>query len=267
MSETTPIPNVEYWSAIVQVLPVILLAVVVEARAISVRWTRREPQWYKIVQSVLWAALLIATAVGELLAIRVLLGDVQEPWWTAMSSTTAIYGILLLAVAPALQTLARGFAEPIAAIVTLHPKESLRLWRMRREAQAALDELLQLEAEIRADLRRQRSHLAEIEADRETFVAAAADVDHAALTDEQAAAVETFRRNLIAIDRGIADERNMIARGESRAVATYERYLARKARLDQIREAIHAAMRANRATQREIIAQLLLHSQEPPSPS
>jgi hypothetical protein len=46
-------PNSDYWATLAQVLPVLALAVFVEAWVISQRWNVETPKWLRVTQSLI----------------------------------------------------------------------------------------------------------------------------------------------------------------------------------------------------------------------
>jgi hypothetical protein len=112
------VPNSNYWATVAQVLPVLALAVVVEARAIHQRWTPDTPKWLRFTQALIWAATLLILAFGESAALRALRGVPVWPWWTLLLEYAISAAISLLVLAPALELLTKGYAEAIARMMT-----------------------------------------------------------------------------------------------------------------------------------------------------
>jgi hypothetical protein len=78
------VPNANYWATVAQVLPVLALALVVEARAIHQRWTPATPKWLRFTQALIWAVTLVVLALGESAALRALRGVPVWPWWALL---------------------------------------------------------------------------------------------------------------------------------------------------------------------------------------
>jgi hypothetical protein len=112
------VPNSEYWATIAQVLPVLGLAIVLEARTISQRWTPETPKWLRFTQSLIWVVPLVLLAIGESAALRALRGVQVWPWWTLLMEITISAAISVLFLAPALELLTKGYAEAAARIMT-----------------------------------------------------------------------------------------------------------------------------------------------------
>jgi hypothetical protein len=118
----------EFWPTAAQVMPVLALAIIVEARATINRWSDRIPVWLRFIQGALWVSPLILFVYLEPVAFRVIAGQ-ENP---ASSVNTAIFAITLslsvLIAAPALELLIRSNAKIVATFYTV-----VRTFRLRLE--------------------------------------------------------------------------------------------------------------------------------------
>lgn len=118
-----------------QVLPLVALGVVVETRAISASWTPATPRGLRVVQSTMWAAILIATAFGESQALAGARGDSPAHWWVDACEGAVSWGLAVLVVSPALELLVKGNAETFATALTWHPFRQIHIWWLKRSSQ------------------------------------------------------------------------------------------------------------------------------------
>lgn len=125
-------PNSDYWATLAQVLPVLALAVVVEARAISQRWIVETPKWLRFTQSLIWAVTLVVLALGESAALKALRGVTVWPWWTLLMENAIPAAVGLLILGPALDLLTKGYVEGFARIMTGAWMPRLRLALVER---------------------------------------------------------------------------------------------------------------------------------------
>jgi hypothetical protein len=61
----------DYWAALAQVIPVLALALVIEARVVTGRWTVATPRRVRFTLATIWAVTLSMMTCGELTAFRV----------------------------------------------------------------------------------------------------------------------------------------------------------------------------------------------------
>lgn len=134
-------PGPEYWSAVAQLLPLVGLGVVVEARALSTQWDRT-PGWLRWLQSALWSAILVALTLSESTALKALRGEAVAAWWPSAAEMAVSSGLGVIIMAPALQFLAKGNAWPIASLVAWHPLLRVASWRHRRESKHLRGQIL-----------------------------------------------------------------------------------------------------------------------------
>lgn len=121
--------KVEYWSAVTTVVPVLSLALVIEARAQFNKWDRDIPAWYRTLQSLYWVGLLVSAAVAENTAFAALSGEPPPNRGPTLCSTVIAWLFAALVISPAAEFLVRGPSDTWALLLTLHPRSS---WRLRR---------------------------------------------------------------------------------------------------------------------------------------
>lgn len=147
-----------YWSAVATTLPLVALALVVEARALHATWLDM-PRWLRVATSLFWGGTLMTLALGESAALNALRGDdVSSKWPTAINYAVS-FSMSALVVGPALLLLAKGNAELLVRVLTVHPllrlrKSWARIGFFRRG--------LRLERQVVRDIRRAESMLDEI---------------------------------------------------------------------------------------------------------
>jgi hypothetical protein len=95
-------------------MPVLALAIVVEARAIIQRWADVLPTWVRTVQGVIWAVPLLLFVVVEDVAFNELAGHSISSAWVTVAGTAISLGMGVLIFAPALDLLVRSNAWAIA---------------------------------------------------------------------------------------------------------------------------------------------------------
>lgn len=122
----------EYWAAISQIVPVIALAVVLEARGITSGWTKETPRIPRVTLSMAWAVLLLALAATESAALNALRGEPGESWWPTVAEYAIAAGLGILVLGPVTEFLIRGNAETAARLFTTHPIARFGIWRMHR---------------------------------------------------------------------------------------------------------------------------------------
>jgi len=137
--------RVEYWSAVATTVPVLSLALVLEARAITKEWDRTVPVLYRTLQSVLWACILVGAAVAEYVTFKALAEESTPTWASGLCRLviSSLFGTLI--ISPALEFLVRGPAEIWATILTLNPRKRLQMRRLRKQVANSRTEFSRLE--------------------------------------------------------------------------------------------------------------------------
>lgn len=125
--------RIEFWSAVATVVPVLSLALVIEARAISSEWTRRVPVWYRAPQAVVWAVLLIGASFAEYFSFKALAGESTPSWAPGLCQNVIYWLISTLLLSVVIHLLVSGPAELWALVFTMHPVSGAKqYWQMRR---------------------------------------------------------------------------------------------------------------------------------------
>jgi hypothetical protein len=135
----------QFWPTAALVIPVLALAVIVEARFTANREWPDAPRWYRRIQGVLWSATLIFSTLVEVTAFTVLAGYARSTsaWvYTAIYTVGQNLGVLL--ITPAGELLVRSNARAVARAMFASSTLSQR-WQMFR-----------ISREIRRQLRDQR---------------------------------------------------------------------------------------------------------------
>ncbi|WP_328333053.1 hypothetical protein OHA70_15570 [Kribbella sp. NBC_00382] len=148
-TDTGSVPPSDFWATSAQTMPVLALAIVVEARAIMQNWVPGEDRGIKRLQGFLWGASLLIYAFSEPACFRALAG--REVWsgWPDVIEQGIYLGMTTLVVAPAIEFLvrsnARGFARLSPKNLRLGFQIALTRWmdipRLRRlsERHAAME--------------------------------------------------------------------------------------------------------------------------------
>jgi hypothetical protein len=125
----------EFWPVTAQVIPVLALATVLEARAIIQKWTKEIPRWLRFAWGVTWTTPLILLAVTELFAFRELAGDwASTSAWVAVAQLAIGLSLAVLVLTPALDLflrsnawiIVRGFFQVSSIISRRKIRQSLR---------------------------------------------------------------------------------------------------------------------------------------------
>lgn len=135
--------KVEYWSAVTTVVPVLSLALVIEARAQFNKWDRDIPAWYRTLQSLFWVGVLVSAAVAEFTAFTALSGEPPPTWGPILCSTVISLLFAALVISPAAEFFVRGPADYWALLLTLHPRGS---WQLRRALEKQQRTMMTIEA-------------------------------------------------------------------------------------------------------------------------
>jgi hypothetical protein len=123
----------EYWLAVATTVPILALALVLEAREIVRRWNTSTPRLWRTVLSVLWAVPLLGFVVTEYYALKALRGEVAPSWLPPLGEVAITVAMLILVLVPAIDFfLVRAQAELLARVLALSPIPGLNGWRLRR---------------------------------------------------------------------------------------------------------------------------------------
>ena len=122
-----------YWATMAQVLVVLALAVVIEARVLVSQWDPSIPTWLRIMMGSAWVFALVSVGLILPRAMEATQPGHMPPPWVSEYAQSAINVCLYIVVgAPAVELLVRIFARPVAGVLTMTPKMAWRYWRMRQ---------------------------------------------------------------------------------------------------------------------------------------
>lgn len=124
--------SVTYWATLAQVMPIVALGIVVEARGLSANWNLQTPTVLKAFQSLIWAVMLSVLAFGESKAISALRGVEPADYWSSLCESSISSGLGVLVLAPALEMLVKAYALQLAGLFSAHPIWRARMWRLDR---------------------------------------------------------------------------------------------------------------------------------------
>jgi hypothetical protein len=125
-------PPAEYWVTVGTILPVLALALVVEARSLASRWTSQTPRVLRAVQTLLWVSPLIAATVSEAMVLRALRGETVSSWVWRLCDVTIVTSFSVLVLSPAIDLAVRGYAEFPARVFAARPVELMKILRLGR---------------------------------------------------------------------------------------------------------------------------------------
>jgi hypothetical protein len=132
-----PDANVEdyraYWAVVAQVVPVLALAIVVEARAVSARWkpgeVDKEYRWLILLG---WCFPLACFVGVEPTAVAAALDGAPHPAWRFLAETSIQVAMLTLVGVPLVEWVFRGNADLLAGLVArVLGRRNRRLIRQR----------------------------------------------------------------------------------------------------------------------------------------
>lgn len=170
--------EIRYWEAAVQLIPVVTLAVVIEARAVSRHWTQKTPTWTRMVDGSMWLAVMVGLAICEYAALRALrTGKADEDTADATLNMIVLAFTVLVAV-PAVELGRRGYAEIYAWMFSRHPRARLTVFfikwdlrKMMKEREKDIADVEQLQIEIHNSGIRSRQLLDRLERERADLAA------------------------------------------------------------------------------------------------
>jgi hypothetical protein len=128
--------NSQFWPTVALAMPVLALAIVVEARATISRWSDFPPRWLRAWQSLLWVAPLILFAYLEPVAFGTLEGSKAPHIAIALVIPTISLSISALILAPAVELLMRSNARVVIRTTAFLATGKMR-WRERSSLRMA----------------------------------------------------------------------------------------------------------------------------------
>jgi hypothetical protein len=201
--------NSQFWPTAAQVMPVLALAIVVEARLITSRWNDGVPQWLRFVQCVVWIGPLILFFYLEPLAFSVISGSQSTKTSVSLVIDAIRVSLGSLLIAPATELLFRSNARNIMRtrvfIRSFKPKWEMRYGR--RDAKRLLKR-------VRKDHKQWQEQLKTIEHIRQDVYAGdCSDFSKCRETLDECARIEaTVRARLAKIDEIEGNITNILAR-------------------------------------------------------
>jgi hypothetical protein len=162
-------PTSTYWATVAAVVPVLSLSLVIEARAIANNWTVGTPRVYRILQSAAWSFPLVGAWAVELGAFVALRGGAVPGWWVHFSEFIISLALAVVVISPAVEFLVKGNAEIFAALVTAHPYQHARHWRLARNLKRTVAAGLRDVTERIADIDRHLNELDVLRSELETL--------------------------------------------------------------------------------------------------
>ncbi|MFG2037529.1 hypothetical protein [Dactylosporangium sp. NPDC048998] len=107
----------DYWSTSAQTMPVIALAIVVEARAVMARWTPGENRWYKAFQGLIWSVPLLGYAFAVPACFRALAGRAVWQGWDEVIDFSISAGLSALLFSAFAEFVLRSYARAFVTLV------------------------------------------------------------------------------------------------------------------------------------------------------
>ena len=142
----------QFWPIIAQVVPVLALAIIIEARTTMQRWPEDTPRYVRRAQGTLWAVPLILFVLAEIFAFQVLAGQaVSTTAWVVVAQTAISMSIAVLIIVPTLQLLVRTNARAVARglIMLLITPSRWRMFRLSRRVASVLRDTRDIVRQLR----------------------------------------------------------------------------------------------------------------------
>lgn len=127
-----------YWATTAQILAVLALAMVVEARALQRQW-KNLPIWFQLLQSLIWFLFLAAMAVLVPSAVEASRPDRSQPDWMPWVAENVItWSASVLVLSPALVVLVTGSAGFFYTAKGVFSPLRWKIWRDKHRVQKIL---------------------------------------------------------------------------------------------------------------------------------
>jgi hypothetical protein len=133
-------------------MPVLALAIVVEARAIMRNWVPGHNRAGKRVQGFLWGASLLVYAFAESACFRALAGEHVWSGWAMVIQQGINLGMGTLVVAPAIEFLVRSNARAVVRLSRVRHPSGFLLAIQRRRQNAQLRRLSEEQAKMQVQI-------------------------------------------------------------------------------------------------------------------
>jgi hypothetical protein len=111
-----PVVEPDFWSTSAQTMPVLALAVVVEARATMAKWESGKGALWKAIQGFLWGIPLLFYGVATPMCLRALAGVEIGGFWVQAIPLAIFLGVVSLAIVPAGNLIVKANARPLAHV-------------------------------------------------------------------------------------------------------------------------------------------------------
>lgn len=125
--------ELQYWSAIAQIVPVLGLALVLEARTVSQRWDARTPRSFRRWQASFWLATVATLVLTGNIALTALRSDQAPGELGGHAATFSIsFAVSTLVLGPVLQFFIAENAKSISRLAGHSPSAWWTMWRLKR---------------------------------------------------------------------------------------------------------------------------------------
>lgn len=125
-----------YWASMAQLVAILLLAFVVEVRAMMRVWSR-VPRWLRVTQGSLYLTWLASAAFVLVTAVRGSRpGSDGRSSLAGLAEGTVTGLVILLLTIPILNIVGRAFAEPLAPVLIGEPWIRVKLWMLQAFSRA-----------------------------------------------------------------------------------------------------------------------------------
>lgn len=119
-----------YWASMAQLVAILLLAFVVEIRAMMRTWSR-VPRWVRVTQGIMYLVYLVGAVFVLITAVRGSRPGSDDRSSLAGIAEGTVTGLLVvLLTIPLVNIVGRAFAEPLARILIGEPWISVKLWTL-----------------------------------------------------------------------------------------------------------------------------------------
>ncbi|WP_272027949.1 hypothetical protein [Kocuria rosea] len=127
-----------YWATAAQILALLSLAVVVEARAVQRRWSS-VPAPVQLMQGAIWFSVLSLAAFLLPSALEASRPDRSQPdWMPEVTQLVIMYSVAMLVLGPAVMFLVVGSAESVYAVRGFSPRARWQAWQHARKSRRLL---------------------------------------------------------------------------------------------------------------------------------
>jgi hypothetical protein len=107
----------QFWPTMATVVPVLALALIVEARSAIDHWDERIPWWVRSTQGFSWALVLVQFAIVEIVAFNDLAGNERSDAWVGIAKGSILVSLSTLILTPTLSILAKANAGVVVRVL------------------------------------------------------------------------------------------------------------------------------------------------------